>query len=246
MTFSAFGLITPEKRVPQVLQALADVRASVPGVRLRLVGETAAHYALWRDIAAAGVADIVDVTGYVDDQHLDAEIAAADVCLCLRWPTAHETSASWLRCLAAGRPTVITDQLTTVDVPTLDPRHWLLQHTREDAASVFQPPPMSTGVAVAIDMADETHMLRQAMLRLARDASLRHHLGEQAYAWWQAHHTLPRMIRDYRRVLEWAAALPEPDWPENAPRHLRPDPSAFARELIAPLGVEADVLRAKA
>src|SRR5690606_5837683 len=47
ITFSAFGLITPEKRIPQVLAALADVRWHVPGVRLRLVGENAEHYALW-------------------------------------------------------------------------------------------------------------------------------------------------------------------------------------------------------
>src|SRR5690606_6993087 len=36
ITFAAFGLITPEKRIPQVLAALADVRRHVPGVRLRL------------------------------------------------------------------------------------------------------------------------------------------------------------------------------------------------------------------
>ena len=150
MTFSAFGLITPEKRIPQVLAALADVRRHVPGVRLRLVGENAEHYALWRDVARHGVGDIVEVTGYVDDVQLDAELLRADVCLCLRWPTAHETSASWLRCLAAGRPTIVTDQLTMVDVPTLDPRHWQLQHTREDAASVLQPPPPSTAVAVSL------------------------------------------------------------------------------------------------
>lgn len=243
MTFSAFGLITPEKRVPQMLAALAAVRQQVPGIRLRLVGENAGHYALWQDVSRYGVGDIVEVTGYVDDEQLDAELLAADVCLCLRWPTAHETSASWLRCLAAGRPTVVTDQLTTVDVPTLEPRHWLLQHTRRDAASVLQPAPPSTAVAVAIDMADEAHMLRQAMTRLATDAALRQQLGQQAHAWWQAHHTIPRMQRDYLRALGWAAALPEPAWPAGAPAHLRPDPSAFARSLVAPLGVDVDILR---
>jgi glycosyltransferase involved in cell wall biosynthesis len=243
ITFAAFGLITPEKRVPQMLAALAEVRRAVPGVRLRLVGEIAEHYALWKDVARHGVADIVEVTGYVDDEQLDAELLAADVCLCLRWPTAHETSASWLRCLAAGRPTVVTDQLTMVDVPTLEPRHWQLQHTREDAASVLQPPPSTAAVAVAIDMADEAHMLRRAMVRLAEDGALRRQLGEQAYAWWQAHHTIARMRRDYLRALDWAAALPAPGWSADAPAHLRPDPAAFARSLLAPLGVEVDILR---
>jgi glycosyltransferase involved in cell wall biosynthesis len=243
VTFAAFGLITPEKRIAQVFEALAAVRREVPGVRLRLIGENAAHYALWQDVARHRVGDLIEITGYVDDTHLDAELAAADVCLCLRWPTAHETSASWIRCLAAGRPTVVTDQLTTVDVPTLDPRHWQLRHTRTDAASVFQPPnPLDAAVAVSIEMADEAHMLRQAVRRLATDASLRARLGTNARLWWEAHHTLDRMQRDYRRVLHWAAALPDPPVPSQWPSHLLPDPAVFARSLIAPLGVDVDVL----
>lgn len=242
VTFAAFGLITPEKRIPQILAAFAAVRQQVPGARLRLVGEIAEHYALWRDVARAEVADALEVTGYVDDAQLAAEVAAADVCLCLRWPTAHETSASWLRCLAAGRPTVITDQVTTVDVPVLDPRHWLLRHTRTDAASVFQPPLPSTAVAVAIDLGDEVHMLRQAMLGLATDAARRTALGARAREWWQGQHTLPRMHRDYERALAWAADLPMPAWHADLPAHLRPDAAAHARSLIAPLGIGVDVL----
>jgi glycosyltransferase involved in cell wall biosynthesis len=242
VTFAAFGLITPEKRIPQVLAALADLRAEVPGVRLRLIGENAAHYALWQDVARCGVADLVEVTGYVNEAQLDAELLAADVCLCLRWPTAHETSASWLRCLAAGRATIITDQLTTVDVPTLDPRHWQLRHTREDAASVFQPPADSSAVAVSIETADEVHMLRQAMRRLAVDAMLRDALGTQARLWWQAHHTMARMHRDYARVLDWAAAQPEPQPSSSLPTHVLPDPAAFARSLLAPFDVHVDIL----
>lgn len=244
VTFAAFGLITPEKRIPQILEAFAVVRQHVPAARLRLVGEIAGHYALWKDVARAGLdATSLEVTGYVDDEALAHELAAADVCLCLRWPTARETSASWLRCLAAGRATVVTDQLTTVDVPVLEPRHWMLRHTRTDAASVLQPPAPSIAVAVAVDLDDEAHMLREAMLRLARDADLRASLGRRAREWWQAHHTLPRMHRDYLRVLEWAAGQPDPAWHDDMPAHLRPDPAAHARALAAPFGVDVDILR---
>src|SRR5690606_39196421 len=205
--------------------------------------EIADHYALWKDVARAGLdAGCLDVTGYVDDEALAREMAAADVCLCLRWPTAHETSASWLRCLAAGRATIDTDQLTTVDVPVLEPRHWTLRHARTDAASVLQPPPASIAVAVAVDLADEAHMMREAMLRLASDADLRAALGHRAREWWQAHHTLPRMHRDYLRVLEWASGLPDPRWSAEMPAHLRPDPAAHARTLVAPFGVDVDML----
>ena len=70
----------------------------------------------------AGLADRVTVTGYVDDDALPEYLAAVDVCLNLRWPTGRETSAAWLRCLAAGKPTIITDLAHTADVPSLDLR----------------------------------------------------------------------------------------------------------------------------
>ena len=52
----------------------------------------------------------IHVSGYLDDGAVDAHLAAADACVCLRWPTALESSASWLRCLAAGRPTIFRDR----------------------------------------------------------------------------------------------------------------------------------------
>ena len=243
IVLSAFGLITPEKRILPILRALAAIRDEARHVRLRLVGEIGEYYALWQDVARTGTRDLVEVTGYVDEETLAAELRAADVCLCLRWPTAHETSASWLRCLAAGKPTIVPDQLTTVDVPTLDPRHWQLKHTRDDAAAVFQPPDASRAVAVSIELQDEEAMVRQALRRLVADAELRASLGRRAREWWRAHHTVARMQRDYLRVLPWAADRPLPDWPADAPAHLRPDPSAWARDLVAPFGVDVDLLR---
>ena len=50
VTFAAFGLaLTPEKRVPQMLRALATIRAHVPGVRLQLVGDVTPHYDVQAD-----------------------------------------------------------------------------------------------------------------------------------------------------------------------------------------------------
>ncbi len=242
VVLAAFGLITPEKRILPILRALASIRAEAPHVRLRLVGEIGEHYALWQDVARTRTADLIEVTGYVDDDSLAAELRAADVCLCLRWPTAHETSASWLRCLAAGKPTVVPDQLTVVDVPTLDPRHWQLRHVRDDAAVVFQPPSSDAAVAVSIDLDEEAAMLRQALKRLVQDPALRDRLGRRAREWWEARHTVARMQRDYARALPWAAAQPEPAWPADAPPHLRPDPAGWARDLSAPFGVSVDIL----
>ncbi|BCS34673.2 glycosyl transferase family 1 [Luteitalea sp. TBR-22] len=240
---AAFGVITPEKRILPILRALQVLRADLPAVRLRLVGEIGEHYALWQDVARTGTRDLLEVTGYVDDDRLAAELRGADVCLCLRWPTARETSASWLRCLAAGKPTIVPDQLSTADVPTLDPRHWTLKHDRTDAAAVFQPPSPTRAVAVSVDLQDEQDMLVRALRRLVIDADLRASLGHNARGWWEARHTLPRMHRDYEAALTWAAAQPVPDrWPADAPAHLHPDTSRWARALVAPFDVDVDIL----
>jgi len=234
VTFAAFGLITHEKRVPHILRALK----TVPGAHVRLVGQTAAHYDVMADAKAAGVADRVTIVGYVSDEALTREMLACDVCLCLRWPTSHETSASWLRCLAAGKPTIVNDLKHLVDVPTLDPRTWTVLQARTDAAAATRPTPPNDAVAVSIDVLDEDHSLRLAMRRLANDAPRRVQLGRAARAWWQAHHTLDAMAADYERVIADAVRRPAPDPASlGLPPHLTADHTDLARRLLDEMGV---------
>jgi glycosyltransferase involved in cell wall biosynthesis len=241
LRFAAFGLVTQEKRIPQALRALAAVGKVAPDARLTLVGGTTDHYDVRAEAAALGVADRVDITGYVPDEELPAHLAAADVCICLRWPTARETSASWLRCLAAGKPTIVTDLTHLVDVPTLDPRTWSLLHARADAASVDKPPTVADAVAVSIDILDEDHSLELAMRRLALDAPLRERLGAAARRYWEATATLPLMLEDYARVLANAAARPAPDPARiGLPAHLLEDHASHGRRIVAELGVPVE------
>ena len=110
--------------------------------------------------------------------------------LSLRWPSARETSASWLRAIAAGRPTVVTDLAQQADVPTLDPRSWTVVHAQPTLAPL-EP------VAVSIDILDEQHSLTLALKRLTTDAALRARLGAAARAHWAAGHTVDRMASAY-------------------------------------------------
>jgi glycosyltransferase involved in cell wall biosynthesis len=239
--FAAFGLVTPEKRIPQALRALAAVAKVAPDARLTLVGGTTDHYDVRAEAAALGIADRVEITGYVADDDLPGYLADADVCLCLRWPTARETSASWLRCLAAGKPTIVTDLTHLVDVPALDPRSWTLLHARTDAASVNEPPTHRDAVAVSIDILDEDHSLELAMRRLAIDAPLRERLGRAARRYWEATATLPLMRDDYARVLANAAARPAPDPARlGLPAHLLEDHASHGRQLAADVGVTVE------
>ena len=110
VVFAAFGKVTAEKRIPAILDAVAALRRERLNVWLLIVGDASESSTI--------VADGVRVTGYVSDAAVGAYLNAADACLCLRWPTALETSASWLRCLAASRATVITDLPHLVDIPS--------------------------------------------------------------------------------------------------------------------------------
>src|SRR5205807_1871885 len=78
-------------------------------VHLLLAGDASEYTALARDLSPSSAAARIHVSGYLDDGAVDAHLAAADACVCLRWPTALESSASWLQCLAAGRPTIVGD-----------------------------------------------------------------------------------------------------------------------------------------
>lgn len=227
--FGVPGGLTPEKRVRQVLEAFAAVRPHHPQAWLLLAGAPAAHYDVAADIARLGIGERTTVTGYVeDDEAFDEYVAACDVSINLRWPTAREVSGPWLRALAAGRPTLITDLVHLAHVPALDPRTWQAhQGTREEP------------VAVAIDILDEDHSLRLAMRRLAGDVDLRATLGRAGAAYWERHHSLERMAEDYRRVIACAIARPAPS-PE-LPAHLRADGTARLAALLEPFGLSADV-----
>jgi glycosyltransferase involved in cell wall biosynthesis len=241
LTFAAFGLVTPEKRVPQMLRALAAIRGTVPHVRLRLVGDVAPYYDVHADAEAHGVADLVEITGWAGDAAFDRAIVESDVCLCLRWPTNREASGPWLRALAAGKPTIVNDLAHLVDLPTLDPRTWEVQVAASGAADATRAWRREEAIAVAVDILDEDHSLALAMRRLALDAALRAELGASARRHWGAGHTVEHMAADYERAIQAAAAAPAaPGRP--LPAHVTEDHTGLVRRLAAEVGVAVDLL----
>ena len=227
-TVTAFGGVTPEKRLGPIIRAMAKARRRYPELRLVIVGAASADYDVMEEAARAGIADRVHVTGYVDDSEVPQYLAEADICACLRWPNNRETSASWLRCLAAGKPTLITELAQLVDVPALDP-----QTAQPRRASGTDP------VVISIDLLDEEHSIQLALERLAADANLRARLGRAARRWWEAHHTLDAMADHYERVLRRAVSLPAPKI--ALPRHLTDDGTATAHQLSDAMDVAPTV-----
>jgi len=196
----------------------------------------------------------VTLTGYLDtDESLTDHLAACDVTLNLRWPTARETSGPWLRALAAGRATVITDLVHLGGVPSLDPRTWTVQDAEgqesgigkghEGNASALSPrspiPGPRSPICVAIDILDEDHSLRLAMRRLAVDAALRAQLGRAARDWWARDHSVEVMVDDYERVMREAAMRPDPR--VTLPAHMRDPGDRKLDALLKPFGVEVNL-----
>jgi glycosyltransferase involved in cell wall biosynthesis len=223
----SFGGITPEKRPAPILRALAAASAYRPDIHVLFVGQPSAHYDVFAEAARHDVSGRITAAGYVSDEELPAYLASADAALCLRWPTARETSASWIRCLAAGLPVVTTDLAHQGELPLLDPRSWTVIH---GGTSMTTPVP----IAIGIDVLDEDHSLALALRRLAADGQLREALGYAARDYWEGHHSLAHMAGDYLAAVDRASTLPAPA--VALPEHFRPDPLAHARDLLGPFG----------
>lgn len=220
----AVGGVTPEKRLPALLAAVAALAPTLPRLHLLVVGAAAAHYDVSADAVGLGVLDRLHVTGFVPDAELGAHLAACDIAACLRWPTNFETSASWWRAMAAGLPTVITDLSHQPEIPVVEARGW------QPLGSTTAPP-----VAVAVPILDETDSLTAALDTLVRNGEARRALGASARAYWRAHHTLEAMADRYEIVLTQARQRPAPS--PALPAHLRVTAGEQLDALLAPFGV---------
>ena len=233
--FAAFGKVTPEKRIAQALRALATLPPEMPW-HLMLCGDTVDHYDPQAEARQLGIADRVTVTGYVDEAELPGYIEAADVCFCLRWPSCRETSASWLRCLAAGKPTLVTDLVHLADVRSLDPRSWTVAGYpmgRDTSGKVVR------ATCISIDIADEDHSLGLAVRGIAEDRDLRESLGGNAKQLWSERFTVDGMASGYERAMTRASDTPaEVQRRDELPLHLLCDGTERVSTLLADLGLD--------
>jgi glycosyltransferase involved in cell wall biosynthesis len=224
MVVGAYGGITPEKRIPQLLNTAAALGEAVP-LHVLLVGQRAAHYDVDADIERLGLGGRVHIAGYVSDEALPAHLAVSDICWCLRWPSNGETSASWIRCLAAGRPTLITALAQLQDVPVISAE----QVATVDLATAPE------AVGVALDPLDEPREVLQALAAFVDRPDLRDALGAQARRYWESRHTLQKMADAYERLIVEAASRPAPNPP--LPAHLLDDGETTARRILSEMGV---------
>ena len=115
--WASFGHINPYKRIESTLRAFARFHALHPDARYVLVGSVSPNYDVHALVRRLGLDEAVMITGHVPHAVFAQYVAAADLCLNLRAPTAGETSASLLRLLAAGRPTLVSALDTFNELP---------------------------------------------------------------------------------------------------------------------------------
>lgn len=178
----SFGFQTPMKRTEEVIWALAEPEMQT--THLMVAGEVAPILEFDRIIAEAGVEDRVHVLGFLPWNDFAAAIAACDLALNLRYPTAGETSASLLRILALGRPAVVSDHAQMAELPD--------------------------DVVVKIPVGDgERRALAERLSALLRDRTLLDQLGQSARRHVANHHRLEDAADAVvDAVAEWGGLAP--------------------------------------
>jgi glycosyltransferase involved in cell wall biosynthesis len=109
MLVGTFGFIASSKRLDQALEAFSRLRDRFPGIRFVCVGELAPEYDFAAVVTRLGLRDCVHVTGYTPMEMFRRYLYAVDAGLNLRHPTWGESSASLVRMMACGIPTLVSD-----------------------------------------------------------------------------------------------------------------------------------------
>jgi glycosyltransferase involved in cell wall biosynthesis/SAM-dependent methyltransferase len=115
--FGVFGFLKHYKRINSIIQAFARLARYRPEARLILVGEEHPHYPLRPLIRDLGQEERIRILGHVPLNEFVEYMAACDVCLNLRYPTAGESSGSLLREMALARPVIVSDIGAFSEIP---------------------------------------------------------------------------------------------------------------------------------
>lgn len=123
-----FGYTGPNRRVQNVLEALAPLRGEID-FHFDIFGSVWDPAYIAARAAELGLAHHVTLHGFVAEDVLDATLARAHLAFNLRNPTMGEASGSQMRIWNAGVPSVVTDLGWYADLP--DDTVFKIDHTQE-------------------------------------------------------------------------------------------------------------------
>ena len=105
---TAPGLAQPNKGLEAAFRAAARLRPALPTLVFVVAGAAREGYRPLEIAAAQGLSEGVVHTGRLSFPEFIRHLCAADVVLCLRFPSHGEMSGALLRALGVGRPALVT------------------------------------------------------------------------------------------------------------------------------------------
>ncbi len=168
-----FGYIGPNRRLIQVLEALAPLRDEIP-FQFDIMGNVWDHAFIKRRIGELSLTERVTIDGFVAEEQLDARLATAHLVFNLRHPTMGEASGSQLRIWNASAASVVTD------------RGW------------YGSQPDDTVFKIPLD--GEALALQDLLHRIAADRSVCARIGSAGRARLEARHTPARYAEGIAHV----------------------------------------------
>ncbi len=112
-----FGYVTRPKQPHAVLSGFARLSAVRPDARLVLIGSDRTGGGLELLARRLGIEDRMRAVGYVDLPTFYLYLRAVDAVVNLRYPSAGESSGTFARALAEGRPVIVNDLGSFAEVP---------------------------------------------------------------------------------------------------------------------------------
>jgi glycosyltransferase involved in cell wall biosynthesis len=133
------GHVNVNKRIESVIEALAGW-ATPDRVKYVVLGPYDEGYRRRLDklIRARRLEDVVRLTGYASEEVLAAHLAAADVCLNLRYPALEAASASVIEEMLHGKAVIVSDTGFYHELPDDCVRKIRPDHEREDLTATLR------------------------------------------------------------------------------------------------------------
>ncbi|MEH1867767.1 MAG: glycosyltransferase [Nostoc sp.] len=188
LIISTFGFINKTKRPLQIIYAFKKYLITQPNAYLVFVGGTdyLGTINIENEIKKLSLQDQVKVTGYVNMPDFYRYIEVSDICLNLRFPFNGESSASLLRILSVGKPTIVTDIGSFSDFPN---------------DVVFKIP--------YLGQSDEVEEILKSLILLTQNSDYRKTLSENAYKYIAQEHSPDKCANLYAEFIQQILSSPQ-------------------------------------
>ncbi len=115
---SAMGFVNHLKRVPVIIQTVAQLRQMGYPVRM-IIGGSLTDEQDWlvQQIAELRIEDAVTITGYLSDDDFDGVIQLSDVVFNLRFPSMGESSGTLYKAMARGKVCIVSNYAQCAELP---------------------------------------------------------------------------------------------------------------------------------